>query len=158
MRRLSVRRSRSDAGRLSEREVCPRVHSVSLRPPFPLSYLNDGRQYPTRVRQPERDEQVDVNLVAQAPQFPGNEWQRESSLQYIYDSTRMFPLLNDDNLRATFRSPGLVSRTSSNTDRTICRHCLRHEGAGDPRVSLGSRALIRKVSEEWQEIQRKKKE
>ena len=77
----------------------------------PLPYLNDGRHYPTRVRQPERDEQVDVNFVAQAPQLPGNQWQKKSS--FIVQSR-------------------LVSQTSSDTDMQSVDFAQRREGADDP--------------------------
>ena len=59
-------------------------------------YLNDGRHNPTGVRQPEGDEEVDVNFVAQAPQLPGNQGQTESLLQsqcltHIHRLTRPRP-------------------------------------------------------------------
>ena len=41
-----------------------------LRAAFFAAYLNDGRDDPAGVGQPERDEQVDVDLVPQAAHLP----------------------------------------------------------------------------------------
>ena len=49
---------------------------------YPRPYLYDGRNDPTRVRQPECDEQVDVYFVAQTPQLPGRQWRDNTILSW----------------------------------------------------------------------------
>ena len=51
-------------------------------PMYPRAYLYDGRHDPTRVRQPECDEQVDVYFVAQTPQLPGRQRRGKTILSW----------------------------------------------------------------------------